>query len=45
QTLGPIAIGAITDATGSLDSALLASAAMLGLGALLAWSQRPLQHI
>lgn len=45
QTLGPIAIGAITDATGSLDSALLASAAMLGLGALLAWSQRPLQQL
>ncbi len=42
QTLGPIAIGAITDATGNLNSALLASAAMLGLGALLAWAQRPL---
>ncbi len=42
QTLGPIAIGAITDATGSLNSALLASAAMLALGALLAWAQRPL---
>jgi predicted MFS family arabinose efflux permease len=42
QTLGPIAIGAITDATGDLNSALLVSAAMLGAGALLAWSQRPL---
>ena len=41
QTLGPIAIGAITDATGSLNSALLASAAILALGALLAWAQRP----
>ena len=43
QTLGPIAVGAITDATGSLNSALLASAAMLALGALLAWAQRPLK--
>lgn len=42
QTLGPIGIGAITDATGNLDSALLASAAMLGLGAVLAWVQQPL---
>ena len=45
QTLGPIGIGAITDATGNLDSALLASAAMLGLGALLAWVQRPLKTV
>lgn len=43
QTLGPIAIGAVTDATGSLNSALLASAAMLGVGALLAWAQQPLK--
>ncbi len=43
QTLGPIAIGAITDATGSLNSALLTSAAMLALGALLAWAQPPLK--
>ena len=43
QTLGPIAIGAITDATGSLNSALLGSAATLGLGALLAWAQRPVR--
>ncbi|WP_291855613.1 YbfB/YjiJ family MFS transporter [Bradyrhizobium sp.] len=36
QTLGPIAVGAITDAMGSLSFALNASAAMLALGAVLA---------
>ena len=36
QTLGPIAVGAITDALGSLSYALNVSAAMLALGALLA---------
>jgi hypothetical protein len=35
QTLGPIAVGAITDAMGSLSYALNVSAAMLALGALL----------
>ncbi len=39
QTFGPIGIGAISDATGSLTSALMASAAVLALGALLCWSQ------
>jgi hypothetical protein len=34
QTLGPIAVGAITDAMGSLSYALNVSAAMLALGAL-----------
>jgi predicted MFS family arabinose efflux permease len=35
QTLGPIVIGAITDAVGSLSFALNVSAAMLALGAVL----------
>jgi predicted MFS family arabinose efflux permease len=36
QTLGPIAVGAVTDALGSLSYALNVSAAMLALGAMLA---------
>jgi MFS family permease len=36
QTLGPIAVGAITDALGSLSYALNVSAALLALGAILA---------
>ena len=44
QTLGPIAIGAITDAVGSLSSALNVSAAMLVLGALLSAFQRKLKQ-
>jgi predicted MFS family arabinose efflux permease len=36
QTLGPIAVGAITDAMGSLSYALNVSAAMLAVGAVLA---------
>jgi predicted MFS family arabinose efflux permease len=36
QTLGPIAVGAITDALGSLSYALNVSASMLALGAILA---------
>jgi predicted MFS family arabinose efflux permease len=43
QTLGPIAVGAITDAVGSLSSALNVSAAMLALGALLSAFQRKLK--
>ena len=35
QTLGPIVVGAITDAFGSLSYALNVSAAMLALGAML----------
>ena len=42
QTLGPIAVGAVTDAVGSLSSALNISAAMLALGALLSAFQRKL---
>jgi MFS family permease len=42
QTLGPIAVGAITDAVGSLSSALNVSAALLALGALLSALQRKL---
>ena len=40
QTLGPIVIGAITDAVGSLSFALNVSAAMLALGAILSAFQR-----
>jgi predicted MFS family arabinose efflux permease len=36
QTLGPIAVGAITDAMGSLSYALNVSAAMLAVGAMAA---------
>ena len=43
QTLGPIAVGAITDAVGSLSSALNVSAALLALGALLSAFQRKLK--
>jgi predicted MFS family arabinose efflux permease len=42
QTLGPIAVGAITDAMGSLSYALNVSAAMLAVGAILAAFQRKL---
>jgi predicted MFS family arabinose efflux permease len=42
QTLGPIAVGAITDAMGSLSYALNVSAAMLAVGAVLAGFQRKL---
>ena len=42
QTLGPIAVGAITDALGSLSYALNVSAAMLALGAMAAAFQRKL---
>jgi predicted MFS family arabinose efflux permease len=40
QTLGPIVVGAITDAVGSLSFALNVSAAMLALGALLSAFQK-----
>ena len=40
QTLGPIVVGAITDAVGSLSFALNISAAMLALGAVLSVFQR-----
>ena len=43
QTLGPIFVGAITDALGSLSYALNVSAALLALGALAALCQRKLQ--
>ncbi len=42
QTLGPIAVGAITDALGSLSYALNISAAMLALGALASAFQKRL---
>jgi predicted MFS family arabinose efflux permease len=44
QTLGPIAVGAITDALGSLSYALNVSAAMLVLGAMLAAFQGKLKR-
>ncbi|MBK3661804.1 YbfB/YjiJ family MFS transporter [Bradyrhizobium diazoefficiens] len=40
QTLGPIVVGAITDALGSLSYALNVSAGLLALGAVLALCQR-----
>ena len=42
QTLGPIVVGAITDAMGSLSYALNVSAAMLAVGAVSAAFQRRL---
>jgi len=45
QTFGPIGIGAISDATGSLTSALMASAAVLAAGALLCWWQPALNQL
>lgn len=42
QTLGPIVVGAISDATGSLTSALVVSAATLALGAILSTFQKRL---
>lgn len=43
QTLGPIVVGAITDAVGSLSFALDISAAMLAVGAILSAFQRKLE--
>ena len=44
QTLGPIAVGAVTDAFGSLSYALNVSAAMLAVGAIAAAFQRKLKR-
>jgi predicted MFS family arabinose efflux permease len=44
QTLGPIAVGAVTDAFGSLSYALNVSAAMLAAGAIAAAFQRRLRE-
>jgi predicted MFS family arabinose efflux permease len=44
QTLGPIAVGAVTDALGSLSYALNVSAALLALGAILAAFQGKLKR-
>lgn len=44
QTLGPIAVGAVTDALGSLSYALNVSAALLALGAVLAAFQGKLNN-
>jgi len=43
QTLGPLAVGAVTDAFGSLSYALNVSAAMLALGAIAAAFQKKLR--
>jgi hypothetical protein len=45
QTLGPIAVGAVTDAMGSLSYALNVSAAMLAAGAILSVFQGKLRPI
>ncbi len=42
QIVGPGLVGALADGAGGLRSGLAASGAMLALGALLAWRQRPL---
>ena len=42
QTLGPIVVGAISDATQSLTSALVVSAATLAIGAVMSAFQKPL---
>jgi hypothetical protein len=42
QTVGPVMVGAITDAMGSLSYALNVSAAMLAVGAILSAFQRRL---
>jgi Uncharacterised MFS-type transporter YbfB len=44
QTLGPIVVGAITDAVGSLSFALNISAAMLAVGAILSAFQSKLEQ-
>ncbi len=44
QTVGPMVVGAITDAVGSLSFALNVSAAMLALGALLSAFQGKLAN-
>jgi predicted MFS family arabinose efflux permease len=44
QTLGPIAVGAVTDAFGNLSYALNVSAAMLAVGAIAAAFQRKLRQ-
>jgi predicted MFS family arabinose efflux permease len=44
QTLGPIAVGAVTDSLGSLSYALNVSAAMLALGAIASAFQRRLAN-
>ncbi|SEN02418.1 YbfB/YjiJ family MFS transporter [Bradyrhizobium sp. OK095] len=44
QTLGPIVVGAITDALGSLSYALNVSAGLLALGAVLSLLQRKLKQ-
>jgi predicted MFS family arabinose efflux permease len=44
QTLGPIVVGAITDAVGSLSFALNVSAAMLAAGAILSAFQKRLEQ-
>ena len=45
QTLGPIVVGAITDAMGSLSYALNVSAAMLAIGAVASAFQRKLANL
>jgi len=42
QTLGPIVVGAVSDALGSVAYALNVSAALLGLGAIASACQRKL---
>jgi hypothetical protein len=42
QTIGPVAAGAIGDATGSIEGGLLAAGIVLALGAVIALKQKAL---
>jgi predicted MFS family arabinose efflux permease len=44
QIVGPSLVGGLADGAGGLRAGLAASAALLALGALIAWLQRPLAH-
>jgi predicted MFS family arabinose efflux permease len=44
QIVGPSLVGGLADGAGGLRAGLAVSAALLALGALLAWFQRPLAH-
>lgn len=44
QIVGPSLVGGLADGVGGLRAGLAASAALLALGALIAWLQQPLAH-
>jgi predicted MFS family arabinose efflux permease len=45
QIIGPTLVGWVADGPGGLARGLACSAAVLGLGSMLAWRQRPLPHL